>query len=167
MLYKFCPKCSGFLELKHIPQEDRSRLVCIECGFIFYINPSPAVAVILLKDDKIVLVRRKYEPKQGLWSLPAGFLEYDETIEQTAIREVKEETNLNIQLKGLLGVYSAFDDPRKQVLLVVYRGEIINGELKPGDDADEVKFFSLNELPDDIAFSCHRHVLNKVSQEIQ
>ena len=167
MEYKYCPKCGGLLKQRLILPEDRPRLICKECDFIFYINPTPAVGVILLKNNKIVLVKRKYEPKRGQWSLPAGFLEYDETVEQTAIREAKEETNLNIRLNELFGVYSAFDDPRKQVLLVIYRGIILDGEIKPGDDAEEVEYFSLDNLPEEIAFASHRDVLNKVRQEIK
>ena len=165
MQYKYCPQCGGLLEKKLLALEDRPRLICKQCDFIFYINPIPAAGVILFKENKIVLIKRKYEPKRGQWSLPAGFLEYDETVEQTAIREAKEETNLTVRLNGLFGVYSAFDDPCKQVLLVVYRGIIIDGEIEPGDDAAEVKYFLLNDLPEDIAFSCHRHVLNKLRQE--
>jgi len=167
MEYKYCPKCDGLLKQRLILQEDRPRLICKECSFIFYINPTPAAGVILLKDNKIVLVKRKYEPKRGQWSLPAGFLEYDETVQQTAIREAKEETNLDVRLNGLFGVYSAYDDPRKQVVLIVYRGEIISGDLKPGDDAEDVKFFPLDDLPEEIAFGCHRHVLNLVRQEME
>lgn len=165
MTFKYCPKCGGLLEQRLPQQDDRPRLICKECDFVFYINPTPAVAVILLKNNKVVLVKRKYEPKRGAWSLPAGFLEYGETAEQTAIREVKEETNLVIRLNGLFGVYSALDDPRKEVLLVVFRGEIIDGDLKPGDDAEEVKYFSLDDLPKNIAFKCHRNILNELIQE--
>ena len=165
MQYKYCPECGGLLEEKMIPQENRSRLICKKCSFIFYINPTPATAVILFKDNKILLVKRKYEPQQGYWSLPAGFLEYDETAEQTAIRETKEETNLDIKLTALFGVYTSFDDPRVHVLLVVYRGEILSGELKPGDDAEEVKYYSLDKLPAKIAFSCHRKILDKLISE--
>jgi len=132
---------------------------------VFYQNPTPAVAVILLKADQVLLVKRKYEPKAGDWSLPAGFLEYDETVEETARREAKEETGLDIALDGIFGVYSGFEDPRAQVLLVVYRGTIVGGELKAGDDAEEARFFALKELPGNIAFLTHRQVLNQLRQE--
>lgn len=166
MRYKYCPNCGGLLEERLIEEEIKLRLICKDCDFIFYINPTPAVAVILFNNDgEILLVKRKYEPRRNYWALPAGFLEYDETVEETAIREIKEETNLDIKLNGLFGVYSAFDDPRVQVLLVVYRGEIIDGDLKPGDDAEEVSYFSFNNLPKNIAFKCHYKILKMLRQE--
>ena len=165
--YKFCPKCGKNLVNKFIKQEQTERLVCENCDFIFYINPVPAVAVILMNDRKILLVKRKYDPRKGTWSLPAGFMEFGETTKQTAVREVKEETNLKIEVKDLFGVFPGFDDPRVHVVLIVYRGEIINGHLKAGDDASEVTFFPLNDLPEDIAFRAHRKILELlVDQEI-
>jgi ADP-ribose pyrophosphatase YjhB (NUDIX family) len=164
--FKFCPKCGNNLTKKFVEQEQIERLVCQSCGFIFYINPTPAVAVILMKKQDIVLVKRKYEPCKGTWSLPAGFMEFDETTEETAIREAKEETNLDIEIKELFGVFPGFDDPRVHVVVIVYRGEIVNGEIKPGDDAEQVKFFPLNDLPENIAFTAHRKILEKLTNVI-
>lgn len=146
-------------------EEKKSRLKCGNCGFIFYINPTPAVAVILLQDNQIVLVKRKFEPHKGGWSLPAGFMEYDEAAEATAIREVKEETNLDIRIHDVFGIYPGFDDPRVHVVLIAYRGEIIDGQLAPGDDAEEVNFFPLNRLPENIAFSAHRAILKRLMND--
>ena len=164
--YKFCPKCGCNLVHKFIKQEQTERLICDNCDFIFYINPIPAVAVILMNDRNILLVKRKFEPRKGMWSLPAGFMEFGETPQQTAIREAKEETNLNIEVKELFDVLPGFDDPRVHVVLIVYWGEIINGQIKPGDDASEAKFFPLNELPGDIAFRAHRKILEILGNEV-
>jgi 8-oxo-dGTP diphosphatase len=164
--YKFCPKCGKSLVNKFIKQEQTERLVCENCAFIFYINPVPAVAVILMNHRRILLVKRKYDPRKGMWTLPAGFMEFGETTEQTAVREAKEETNLNIDIKELFGVFPGFDDPRVHVVLIVYRGEIINGQLKPGDDASEAKFFPLNELPGEIAFKAHRRILELLGNQV-
>lgn len=160
--YKFCPVCGSHLIEKYITDEKTNRLVCGNCSFIFYINPTPAVAVILIQNEEVVLVKRKYEPRKGAWSLPAGFMEYNENTEETAIREVKEETNLDIVVKELFDVFPGFDDPRVHVVLIVYWGEIVNGPVIPGDDAEEVKFFPLNELPWNIAFLAHRRVLERL-----
>lgn len=164
--FKFCPKCGSNLVKKLLKQEQTERLVCQNCSFIFYINPIPAVAVILMNNHEIVLVKRKYEPCKGAWSLPAGFMEFDETTEGTAIREAKEETNLNIVIKELFGIFPGFDDPRMHVVVIVYWGEIINGEMKAGDDAEQVKFFPLNDLPENIAFTAHRMILEKLKKLI-
>lgn len=164
--YKFCPKCGKYLVNKFIKQEQTERLVCENCNFIFYINPIPAVAVILMNNQQIVLVKRKYEPRKGMWSLPAGFMEFGETTEQTAVREAKEETNLDIKVTDLFGVFPGFDDPRVNVVVIVYHCEIVNGQMKPGDDASEVRFFPLNGLPADVAFTAHRRILELLVDEI-
>lgn len=140
-------------------------MVCDSCGFIFYQNPAPAVAVILQQRGEILLVKRKYEPRAGSWSLPAGFIEMGESPELCAIREVKEETNFDIDIDGLFGVYPGMDDPRTHVLLVVYRGVITAGEIRPGDDAAEAKFFDFQQLPENIAFESHRHIVEALRRE--
>ena len=162
--FKFCPVCGNKLEEKLITREQKNRLMCNTCGFIFYMNPTPAVAVILFRDKKILLVKRKFEPKKGGWTLPAGFMEYNETSEQTAIRETKEETNLDIEVKDLFNVLPGFDDSRVHVVLIIYRGEIKGGDLSPGDDASDVNFFPLDNLPENIVFSAHREILMKLKK---
>ena len=92
-------------------------------------------------------------------------MEYDESAEQTAIREAKEETNLDIKVKRLFGVFPGFDDPRVHVVVIVYRGEIVNGKMEPGDDAEEVEFFPLKKLPEDIAFTAHRTILKMLIRD--
>lgn len=164
MKFKYCPCCAGELEIRLLENVDR--LVCRSCGFIFYQNPTPAVAVVLLKRDTILLVKRKYPPRDGYWSLPAGFIECHETAEETAIREIKEETNLDIELDGLYGVFSANGHRDYPILLVVYRGIILPGaEIRAGDDALEARLFALNQLPEDIAFATHRRILTELQDE--
>jgi mutator protein MutT len=145
--------------------EGRDRLVCEKCGFIFYQNPIPAAAVILQQNHRILLVKRKFAPRAGDWSLPAGFIEWGEGPEQTAVREVQEETGLNIALHSLYGVYPGRDYPDYEILLVVYRGEILGGELQPGDDALEAQWFELARLPENIAFRIHRNILAELADD--
>ena len=162
--FKFCPVCGDKLVEKLLTDEQKNRLTCNTCGFIFYMNPTPAVAVILFRDKKILLVKRKFEPKKDDWTLPAGFMEYNETSEQTAIRETKEETNLDIEVKDLVTVLPGFDDSRVHVVLIIYKGKIKDGVLKSGDDASEVNFFPLDNLPENIAFSAHREALRMLKK---
>jgi len=161
---KYCPRCAGPLEYKFA--EGRERLVCERCGSIFYLNPTPAIAVIMQRDHEVLLVRRKYNPQIGTWSLPAGFLELGEEPEQCAVREAKEETNLDIVVGDLFGVYPAMDDPRSQVVLIVYRCTMVDGELRAGDDADDAQFYSLEKLPQNISFTSHRKVLSALRKEM-
>jgi 8-oxo-dGTP diphosphatase len=139
--------------------EDRMRSVCDRCGFVAYRNPAPAAGVVLVEDGAVLLVRRKFEPRIGMWTLPAGFVEYDEHIAECAIRETKEETNLDVELEGLFGAYMAMDDPRVRVVLVLYRGRRIGGDLRAGDDALEARFFPLDQTPKEIAFKAHEQAL--------
>jgi 8-oxo-dGTP diphosphatase len=150
---RFCPYCATALE----PRDDHGipRPTCPKCGYIAYQNPSPAVGVVLPHEGGILLVRRKYEPRAGMWSLPAGFMEYGEGPEETARREVREETGFEIDLDLLLGAYPGADDPRVRVVLMVYLGRIIGGIGQPGDDASELGTYTLEALPEDLAFRSH------------
>jgi ADP-ribose pyrophosphatase YjhB (NUDIX family) len=161
MAYHFCPECGGELQPRFLETENHERLVCRKCDFIFYQNPTPAAGVILFEDHKICLVKRKFAPRQGYWNLPAGFVEMNETVEAAAVREAREETNLDVRVERLYGVYSAFDSPKVHVIVVFYLAKKIGGQLQPGDDAIEARFFPLDEIPGDLAFQAHTEVIQK------
>jgi 8-oxo-dGTP diphosphatase len=139
--------------------DDRVRAVCGRCGFVAYRNPAPAAGVILVEDNGVLLVQRKFEPRRGLWTLPAGFVEYDEYVADCAVRETKEETNLDVELERLFGAYMAMDDPRVQVVLLLYTCRRVGGELRAGDDAIEARFFPLDASLPPIAFKAHEQAL--------
>ena len=162
--YKHCPRCGGRLEVQLL--DGRKRPVCSECDYVFYQNPAPAVGVIVIENGRVLLVQRKFEPRKGGWTLPAGFVEYDEHVEDCAVRELKEETNLDVELTGLFGAYSAMDDPRVRVVLLLYTGKRIGGDLKAGDDACEARFFAIDELPEPIAFKAHVQALADVKSRL-
>jgi len=157
---KFCPQCGAPTVLRAIDGHERA--VCERCGHIAYRNPAPAAGVILIESGEILMVRRKFEPRAGLWTLPAGFVEYDEHVEACAVREAEEETGLRVELTRLFGVYMAMDDPRVQVVLMLYLAHCTGGELSAGDDASEARFFPIDALPDGIAFHAHRQALADV-----
>ncbi len=156
--YRFCPRCGS--KLLAVELDNRERRVCPKADFVQYRNPVPAVGAFVRKDSKLLMVLRKYPPRAGLWTLPAGFMEYDEAPEETAVREVKEETGLDVAVQKLFSVYRAGDDPRTRVVLILYEMKIVGGRLKPGDDALKAEFFTLANLPEDIAFSAHRKALS-------
>ena len=154
-----CSACGGELVTRDIA--GRPRAVCTSCSVISYVNPIPASAVVVVEHGKILLVKRAIEPKKGLWSLPAGFIEIDETVRECAARETKEETGLDVELDGIIDVVTVFDDPRYVCLLVVFVGHVVGGTLEPGDDAAEAAYFGLNELPP-IAFKNHLRIIQDV-----
>lgn len=131
---------------------------CPNCGWVVetYRNPFPTADVLMVRDGKVLLIERK-NPPEG-WALPGGFIDYGESAEQAATRELEEETGLRCTHLTLFGVYSAPGrDPRFHTLTVVYLG-VAEGELRAGDDAADAKWFDLRELPDKIAFD-HRQIL--------
>lgn len=161
---KFCPKCANALAKRNLDGHDR--LVCPSCGFVFYRNPAPATAALIELDGKVVLVKRKYDPRKGFWTLPSGFIEFLESPEACLLREVKEETDLDVEITGLFGVYSGNDDPRTPVVLVVYNTLVKGRELKAGDDAIEIDTFSLSDLPP-IAFRAHSQILEDYRKSLE
>ncbi|RLF11110.1 MAG: NUDIX hydrolase [Thermoprotei archaeon] len=113
-------------------------------------------AVVLTKRGSIVLVKRRKPPYQGHWALPGGFVEYGETVEQAVVREVKEETGLEVEVKGLIGVYSKPDrDPRGHVVSVAFLTLEVGGQLR-GSEETEVSEFK--EPPEQLAFD-HKDIL--------
>jgi ADP-ribose pyrophosphatase YjhB (NUDIX family) len=132
-----------------------------------YLNPAPAAGIVLTREGRVCLVRRRFEPKQGLWSLPSGFMEWGEAPTETACREALEETGLEVKLTGLYAVESGVLPPDTPVVVILYRAEETGGTLVAGDDADEIGFFALDDLPGPIAFAAHRRVLAKLRHELE
>ncbi|HUV31517.1 MAG TPA: NUDIX hydrolase [Acidobacteriota bacterium] len=157
--YRYCPLCARPLS-EHVLDGHR-RLVCEagDCDFVYYQNPVPAAGVIIVQQDRILLVKRAHPPKVGWWCIPAGFMEWHEHPEQTAVRELEEETGLKVKINSFFEVYSGQDDPRSNAVLILYLGEVIGGLLSASDDAQDVRFFGFDELPENIAFEAHWQAL--------
>lgn len=119
-------------------------------------------AIVACADDSIVLVKRKYGPFKDHWALPGGFIDYGETVESAVIREVKEETGLNIKLNNISGVYSDPErDPRGHTVTICYRAHKIGGKLKADTDASDVKCVKVDEaLKHDLAFD-HEQIIKE------
>src|SRR5262249_17451269 len=125
-----------------------------------------AGGVILVETGRVLLVKRRWDPRAGTWCIPSGFMEAGETPEQSAVRELEEETGVIAQLTGLFGVYAGFDDPRVRSVLILYTGVATGGELRAGDDAIELGWFPLDALPDDLAFASHRQALAELIERL-
>ena len=160
----FCPRCATAM----VSADDHGtvRPTCPKCGYIWYRNPVPAAGVVLVEKGRVLLVKRRWDPRAGSWCLPAGFMEAGETPEQTALRELEEETGVIAQLTGLFGVYAGFDDPRVRAVLILYAGVSTGGTLRAGDDAIDLAWYPLDALPDDLAFASHRQALAELIERL-
>ncbi len=150
---RYCPQCGHAL----IEREAFGRLrpVCPHCGHVVFRGPKVAAGVVVVRDDTILLNQRDIEPGLGKWGLPAGYVDLDERVEDAAIREVKEETGLDVRLEGLLGVYSNLE---RGVVLVIYWASVAGGELMAGHETRAVGFFAPDALPE-LAFPQNVEIL--------
>ncbi len=145
-------------ELKTPQGEDRARRVCSACGFIDYVNPKIVAGAVVTDDDgRILICRRAIEPSRGLWTLPAGYMEQGESVEEAARREAREEAMAQIELDGLLAVYSV---PRISQVQIFFRARLLS-PIAPGAESLEVALRHWDDLPvDALAFPTVRWALD-------
>jgi ADP-ribose pyrophosphatase YjhB (NUDIX family) len=124
--------------------DDRERLVCRDCGYINYENPRIIVGSVAEWEGKILLCRRAIDPQRGLWTLPAGYLETNETATAGAAREAREEANAEIEIGPLLAVYSI---PRISQVQLIYLARLVTPSIGPGPESLEVELFARDRLP--------------------
>jgi 8-oxo-dGTP diphosphatase len=123
--------------------------------------PKITVDVIVVKNNHVALIRRKNSPFSKFWAIPGGFVNYGETVEQAAKREIKEEAGLVVDLEHLLGVFSdPSRDPRGHIISICFVGKYSGGKLTYGSDACDCRWFHRNDLPKDLAFD-HGKILKK------
>jgi len=152
----YCSNCKAKNSYDQI--EGQIRYHCPKCETIHYQNPKPTATLICTQNNQILLVKRAFNPAKGCWSLPGGFIELQETPEDAAKRELKEETNLNGEVVKLLGHCSHFNSIFGDILLIGMLMKIENWtKLKAGDDASEAKLFDINNCPE-LAFECHNKI---------
>lgn len=148
----YCQYCSGRVELKM--EGDTLRDYCSACDVYFYENPLPVASTILVKDRRVLLVKRGNDPYQGQWCLPAGFAETGESIAQAALRELKEEAGIQGKIIQLQDVDSSSNYYYGDLLFLTFEVEQVGGYPEAGDDAVDVRFFPLEQLPP-LAFPSH------------
>ena len=141
------------------------RLACPSCGWVHYEDPKVAAGVLILRGGEVLLVRRTLDPFMGQWSIPAGFVNAFEDPALAALRECKEETGLTAELDGFFDLITGREHIRGSDIFLIYRAHILSGTLRAADDADQVGWFSLDELPP-LAFESTRKVLAKARASI-
>jgi 8-oxo-dGTP diphosphatase len=123
-----------------------------------FADPKVAAGILVEQDEKILLVRRINEPFKGLWTLPAGFVDADEDPARAAERECLEETGLSVQATGILDIRWGREHERGADFVIFYQGQVMGGELQPGDDAEEAAWFERDHLPK-LAFKSTAYIL--------
>lgn len=136
---------------KRVPAGDSlPRNICDHCGFIDYVNPKIVVGSVVAHEGRILLCRRAIEPRRGFWTLPAGFMEQGEAVEEGAMREAREEANAEIRIRDLLAIYSI---PRIAQVQIMYRAELLSPDISAGEESLEVELFAWDDIPwDALAF---------------
>ena len=142
-----------------VPQvrEGRARPVCTKCDAVFFLDPKVVAGVITEIDGKLLMVCRNTEPGLGKWTFPAGFVDRGEVVEAAAIREVNEETGLDVEVAGLIGVYSYPGDTN---ILIVFAGNVVGGKLTPGVDVQEAGLFYVESMPP-LAFERDKDIIKE------
>ncbi|MFQ5435657.1 MAG: NUDIX domain-containing protein [Anaerolineae bacterium] len=160
---RFCPKCATPLVTRQVG--DKPRRACPACNFIHFTDPKVGVGVFVVQAGKVLLVRRRMKPERGKWSIPAGFLDYGEDPQVTAVREALEETGLTVEIEGVVDVYHNPPGQGGASIFILYRARAVDGRLQAGDDADAAGFFALDELPE-LAFASTRDAIRLLSSQI-
>jgi len=157
--FKHCKTC-GSAVIYQIPADDnRDRATCTACGQVHYENPLNVVGTVPAWEDAVLLCRRNIEPRYGLWTLPAGFLELGETIAEGAVRETIEEAGAHIELEGL---YTVLNVVRVGQVHFFYRARLLDTEFAPGPETIEAQLFREAEVPwEMLAFRTVRETLRR------
>ena len=155
---KYCSACAApLVERDH---EGRTRPACSRCGRTVFYDPKVAATCVVERGARTLLVRRGNQPGYGLWSMPGGYVDRGEIVEEAAAREVLEETGLIVKVGQLIGLFSEAGHP---VIVAAYAAEERGGTLEPGPEALEAGFFAPDELPP-LAFPRDRLILERWRQ---
>lgn len=156
-LINFCNSC-GKTVTHRIPEGDSlARAVCDACGTIQYQNPKIVVGCLPTHGDRILICKRAIEPRYGLWTLPAGFMENDESAAEGAAREALEEANARVEIQDLYTVYSI---PHISQVYMMFRARLLDADVSPGVESLEVKLVREEEIPwDQLAFAMVKRTL--------
>jgi ADP-ribose pyrophosphatase YjhB (NUDIX family) len=154
---KYCSQCGSQVEVTIPAGDNRPRHVCTACGTIHYQNPKVVVGCIPVWEDRILLCRRAIEPRYGLWTLPAGFMENGETSQQGAARETLEEACARVEVQAL---YTLFNLPHIDQIYLLFRSRLLDLDFAAGEESLEVQLFEETEIPwEEIAFPVIRESL--------
>lgn len=157
---RFCARCGAGCEHEQIAGGVRSN--CRACDFVHYKNPQPAIAVLIERDKHFVLGRRVSKSLgHGQWCLPCGYVEYHEDYLTAAVREVREETSLDVRIKSIISVVTNYLKPDVHSLVTVLSAEPLCGEITAGDGMADVQWFPYTGEFPDMAFEADTHIISR------
>ena len=155
--FKHCKACGSPVSYQVPADDNRDRATCTVCGLVHYENPLNVVGTVPVWGDEVLLCRRNIEPRFGLWTLPAGFMELGETVEQGAARETDEEAGAHFEMQGLFTVLSVV---RVGQVHMYFRARLLDTVFAPGPETIEAQLFTEDEIPwDELAFRTVRMTL--------
>lgn len=155
---RHCKLCGGETTYQVPPDDNRERAVCSRCGTVHYENPLNVVGTLPVWDNRVLLCRRNIEPRLGMWTLPAGFMELGESSSEGALRETVEEAGARVEL---LGLYTLLNVVRINQVHFYYRARLLDTRFEPGPETIEARLFERSEVPwDELAFRSVRTTLD-------
>ena len=163
---KYCSNCgSANLEFKIPKGDNMKRYCCKDCGTIFYTNPNLVVGALCIRDNKILMAKRNINPRIGLWTLPAGFMENAETLQDCALRETFEETCSEAEI---IKPYSMFSLPHINQVHMFFLANLLDDNFGPTIESSEVKLFDVKDiLWDEIAFPTVEKTLKYYIEDLE
>lgn len=161
--YRFCPECGAGLIL---PDEGETRPHCEACGYVRFRNPAVGVAVVLQDTEgRVLLGQRATGEYAGLWCIPCGYVEWSEDVREAAVREMREETGLEVEPGEVVAVYSNFHNPKLHTVGIWFRGTIIGGKLEAVDGEFTALDWVSPGVPPPLAFPTDALVLADLSRQ--
>ncbi|HAZ61188.1 MAG TPA: NUDIX hydrolase [Gammaproteobacteria bacterium] len=155
---RYCSQCAGLIEQRVPPGDERLRYVCTVCSIVHYENPKIVAGCIPVWNDQVLLCRRAITPRRGLWTLPAGFMENDETAIEAAMRETHEEANARVEI---LGLHTLINLPAVNQVYLMFRARLLDLDFSPGAESLEVALFREDAIPwETLAFGTVRQTLS-------
>lgn len=166
MEYRYCPGCGN--PVQTLLEDNYKRWYCPACEKKLYRNPTVGVATVLCENGELLLVKRAGGvSREGLWCIPCGHVEWGEDVREAARREMLEETGIEAEIGSVFAVHSNFHDPKHLTVGIWFLSNRTGGEPFPGSDAEDVRFFPLDGIPDEMAFPTDLYVIEKIRRRME
>lgn len=160
--FKYCPSCGIQMSLKD--DSGKQRPACPHCGYVQFRNPIPGVVVVIVKEGQVLLGKRAGSFGKGKWGLPQGYIEFEEDFLSAAIREVKEETSLDVEIRSIINVVSNLLSPKLHTLAIVLLASVKSGEPCAADDLETLEWFPLSGPFPEMAFEADEFIIRRCQQ---